>query len=188
MTEETRDRFELGALPADDGWGWLYRVFDRLAPPGSRRRRATCGWFYPTRLERWRAGQVYRLLGVHRFGAIIPTGGILVRRLTGAKMAPYTLAGSSLRAAKAFYYRACVFEALHTPFFLALVVLAAVQWRRGRPDLALQDTAVNLVANAFPMLHHRRTRARIVQLANRRLARGAPESPGAGRKRGPADP
>jgi len=153
-----------GPLPYGDGWGWLYHTFERIAPSGCRLRRVLCRYFYPCVTERWREGLMYKLLGVHLFGAIIPTGGIVVRRVTKARMAPYTLAGSSLRAARAFYYRACVFEALHLPFCLALLVLAVHRAVIGRMDLALENTAINLLVNVYPIMHHRRTRARIVRL------------------------
>ncbi len=167
MQSPAYNRIEAGPFPDADGWGWLYRAFERLAPPGSILRRAVCRYFYPSELERWRNGFVYRLLGVHLFGAVIPTGGIVVRRVTKTRMAPYTLAGQSLSAARAFYYRACVFEALHLPFFLTLLALALHRALSGRLDLALEDTAINLVANVYPVMHHRRTRTRIVQLVDR---------------------
>jgi hypothetical protein len=83
-------------------------------------------------------------------------------------MAPYTLKGTSLAAARAFYYRACVFEMLHLPFFLALGALALARAVEGRWDLALENTLVNAVVNLYPMMHHRRTRGRIVRLLARR--------------------
>jgi len=162
-----------GPFAYEDGWGWLYRAFERLAPVGSRRRRAVCRYFYPSALERARRGLAYKLFGVHLFGAVIPTGGIAIRRLTKARMAPYTLAAQSVRAARAFYYRACVFEALHMPFALTLVWLAIDRTMNGRPDLAVENTVINVVANVYPMLHHRRTRARIVRLLERRATAAA---------------
>ncbi|MBC8327856.1 MAG: hypothetical protein H8E31_03835 [Planctomycetes bacterium] len=164
-------------LPATDGWGWLYRSFERLAPPGRRLRRVICRYFQPSRVESWRGGLLYRLLGVPRFGRIIPTGGITVRRLTRARMRPYTLAGTSLAAARAFYPRACVFEFLHLPFLLTLAVLSVHRAATGRPDLALENTLVNLVVNVYPVMHHRRTRLRIVALLRRRRSRGARPAP-----------
>jgi len=83
-------------------------------------------------------------------------------------MAPYTLKGTSIAAARAFYYRACVFEMLHLPFFLTLVALAVARGAEGRWDLALENTLVNVVVNLYPMMHHRRTRGRIVRLLSRR--------------------
>jgi hypothetical protein len=115
---------------------------------------------------------MFRLLGVHWFGAVIPTGGILVRRVTKARMAPYTLSGTSLGAARDFYYRTCVFEALHLPFFLVLVALAWMRAVEGRWDLALENTLVNLVVNLLPMMHHRHTRTRIIGLLARRSRSG----------------
>lgn len=56
---------------------------------------------------------------------------------------------------------------LHVPFLLAMVALTLRQLVLGRLDLALQDTAVNLVLNVYPILHHRRTRLRIVGLLER---------------------
>jgi hypothetical protein len=79
-------------------------------------------------------------------------------------MAPYTLAGNSVRAARAFYYRACVFETLHMPFCLALLSLAIHRAAIGRLDFAIQHVVVNLAINLYPMMHHRRTRVRIVEL------------------------
>lgn len=154
-----------GDWPEGDGWSWLYRAFDNAAPRGGRLRRAVCGYFRPTMLERAGDGALFRALGVAWFGRWIPTGGISVRRLTGARMRPYTLRGPSLGAARDFYYRACVFEGLHLPFLLALLALALRQLVLGRVDLALEDSLVNLVFNVYPILHHRRTRGRIVRLA-----------------------
>lgn len=125
---------------------------------------------------------MYRLLGVHLFGAVIPTGGIAIRRLTGARMAPYTLERSTLRSARAFYYRTCVFESLHLPFLVALLGITIARGAAGQLGLAAQDMAVNLAFNVFPIMHHRRTRTRIVALLLRAGLRpaGAAVSPGRG--------
>lgn len=82
-------------------------------------------------------------------------------------MRPYTLSGTSRRAAREFYYRACVFEAVHLPFLVALLALAVQRASIGRFDLALEDTLVNVFVNLYPILHHRRTRMRIVELLDR---------------------
>jgi hypothetical protein len=153
-----------GRWPKDDGWTWLCRAFDGIAAPGSRLRLLLCCYFWPSGWERTGGGRVYRLLGVHLFGRLIPTGGITIRRLTGLRMTPYTLRGPSLGAARDFYYRACVFEALHLPFLAALVALAVRQLILGRIDLAVEDTLINLLLNGYPILHHRRTRGRIAAL------------------------
>jgi hypothetical protein len=59
------------------------------------------------------------------------------------------------------------------PFFLALTVLAIHRLAAGRVDFALQNLGINLVINFYPMLHHRRTRARIVKLLSDRATRDA---------------
>jgi len=169
---DLRHRLALGPFPESDGWAWLYRGFGRLAPAGGRLRRAACCYFWPNALERWHGGRLYRLLGVGLFGSVIPTGGIRIRRLTKSRMAPYTLSGTSVGAARAFYYKTCVFESLHLPFFLVLVGLALHRAAIGRVDLALENTAVNLLLNIYPIMHHRRTRMRIVRLLSARTVDG----------------
>ncbi len=155
-----------GDWPSDDGWRWLYRSFDRIATPGGALRRAVCRYFWPKGWERTGGGRLYTRLGVGWFGRVIPTGGVTVRRLTGWKMPAYTLRGPSLGAARDFFFRTCVFEALHLPFLLAMAALTIRQAALGRPDLALEDTLINLALNVYPVMHHRRTRGRIVdQLA-----------------------
>jgi len=127
-------------------------------------RLATCKYFWPSVAEH----RTYRTLGVSHFGKFLPTGGIAIRRLTGSRMAPYTLRATSLRAAREFFYRTCVFELLHLPFFLTLLSLSGYRLLTGRADLALENLAVNLLFNIYPIMHHRNTRFRIVALLGRR--------------------
>ncbi len=86
-------------------------------------------------------------------------------------MAPYTLARTSASAARDFYYRACVFESLHLPFFVVLALLAAQRASIGRFDIAIEESLLNLLVNFYPMLHHRNTRRRIYCILSRRKAR-----------------
>ena len=158
------DDLQRGAPPADDGWAGVYRLVARVARPTSRQRRVLCRYFLPSRIECAAGGRFYRALGVAVFGRFLPTGGVAIRRATGARMAPYTLAKPTRRAARDFYFRACVFEAAHLPFFLTLVALSLHRASVGRLDLALEDMAVNVVINLYPMMHHRHTRVRIVRL------------------------
>lgn len=172
MTTTTRaatlDDLIHGPTPSDDGWGGMYRLFNAMAPPDSRLRALICAYFRPKSIELADDSLLYRGLGVGLFGRFIPTGGIGIRRATGAAMKPYTLARTSLRGARDFYFRTCVFEALHLPFFVALLALAAQRYSIGRIDYAVQETIMNVVVNLYPMLHHRHTRARIVRLLARR--------------------
>lgn len=163
-----REELARGPYPEEDGWGCLYRFFARVAPPGGHFRRLVCGYFWPKSFERWRRGLLYRSIGVHIFGALLPTGGSSIRRWTGARMRPYTLSRTSVDAARQFFYKTCVFEMLHMPFLVALIGLAVHRASIGRFDLAMQNTLVNLVANVYPTMHHRRTRTRIVEIVARR--------------------
>ncbi|MDH3455807.1 MAG: hypothetical protein OER90_03105 [Gemmatimonadota bacterium] len=171
--QKLEENLAVGPFPETDGWRWLYRAFEQVAPAGQFLRRVVCHYFWPTALERWRSGWIYRLLGVHLVGAVIPTGGIVIRRVFRARMAPYTLSGTSVGGARSFYYRTCVFETLHMPFFLALAALAIHRFATGRIDLALENAGINLAINFYPMLHHRRTRTRIVKLLHDRGTRQA---------------
>jgi len=167
MNADVMTALAQGRGPADDGWNWLYAGFERLAPVGTAIRRAACRYFSPFGFETTRGGLFYRVLGVPQFGRFIPTGGVAVRRVTGARMAPYTLSSVSVRAARDFYYRACVFEALHLPFFLALFALSVQRWSVGRVDYAIQELVLNALVNLYPMMHHRNTRRRIASLLSR---------------------
>jgi len=165
------DQLALGRGPDDDGWGWLYSRLESAAPPSSRQRRFLCRYYLPWKLETAGDGRLYRLLGVGHFGRFIPTGGVAIRRLTGARMVPYTLSGTSLESARDFFYRACVFESLHLPFFIALLAITVDRAASGLWAYAVEDSVVNLVVNLYPMMHHRNTRRRIVRLLSRRASR-----------------
>ena len=168
MNNGIANALQQGTGPNDDGWSWLYGAFEKLAPPGSAGRTVLCKYYMPSRFELAGEGRLYRWLGVPLFGRIIPTGGIAIRRATGARMAPYTLARNSISAARDFYYRACIFESLHFPFFVVLVVLAIQRASVGRADYAIQESLLNLVVNVYPMLHHRNTRRRIFLLLSKK--------------------
>jgi hypothetical protein len=169
--KRVRNVVEAGPFPEDDGWRRLYAMFSRLAGSNDLFRRALCAYFWPKGFESWAGSRVYKAVGVGHFGRLIPTGGVLVRRITKARMAPYTLSGTSVGAAQAFYYRTCVFEFLHLPFFLALLGLSFYQLSVGRPDLAIEDSVVNMAVNVYPIMHHRHTRARIVRILSVRCQR-----------------
>ena len=157
--------------PQNDGWLWLYRAYFRFIRPVGILRSFVRGYFRPKPVEVADNGRLYRVIGVSKFERFIPTGGIAIRKLTGAKMAPYTLASLSIRAVRDFRYRTVVFKTLHIPFFLALLILSINQYFKGRVDLAIEDMVVNLVFNLYPMMHQRYTRVRIdrlLSIANKR--------------------
>lgn len=171
MNTSVTNALQQGTGPEYDGWNWLYRSFETLAPPGSLRRRVVCTYYTPSKLELADEGRLYRWLGVPQFGCIIPTGGIAIRRATGARMMPYTLARSTLSAARDFYYRTCIFEFLHFPFFVALLFLAVQRASTGQVNYAVQETLLNVLVNIYPMLHHRNTRRRIYSILVRKASR-----------------
>ena len=170
----------IGSYPQADGWLWLYRFYDKVIRPNRFVHRIVRGYLVPTWIEEWERGRVYRMLGVHRFGRWIPTGGAGIRRLTKQRMAAYTLAGVSITAAREFFYRACVFELLHLPFALTLLWLVVHRFSIGRADLAWENLIINLVVNVYPIMHHRYTRVRIARLLRRDAVR-----PGKGDHGGP---
>ena len=153
--------------PQGDGWTWVYWLYHRFILPHSWLRNSIASYFNPSPFERAGSGRIYRLLGVHVFGKIIPTGGVSVRRFTKLRMIAYTLRGPSLGAARDFRYKTCIFEALHMPFCIVLLILSVDRFMKGHVDWALEDLAVNLLANIYPMMHHRYTRIRIDRLVGR---------------------
>jgi hypothetical protein len=106
----------------------------------------------------------YRVLGIDRIGRFIPTGGITIRRITKSKMRPYTLPSTNINSAREFLYRTIVFEFLHLPFLFALIILAIHRLYIEEYIFALENTIINILFNVIPILHHRNTRARIMQI------------------------
>ncbi len=86
-------------------------------------------------------------------------------------MAPYTLSGTSVGAARDFFYRTCVFEACHLPICVTLLALSIHRLWIGWIDIAVQEMVLNLAVNVYPIMHHRNTRSRIVRLLSRRARR-----------------
>ncbi len=162
------NQVSLGPYPKNDGWNAIYRSYEKIAKHFPQFRSFARRYFLPKSFEMANKTIFFKLLGVGFFGRIIPTGGTLIRRLTGAKMKPYTLAGCSYRADREFFFRTCIFEALHLAFFVSLVILSAYRLLSGRPDLAAENMVVNLFLNLYPIMHHRHTRARIIKLVHLR--------------------
>jgi hypothetical protein len=73
---------------ASDGYEWLERFDKNVLQKTSSVRKLILLYFKPSRLERYRYGLIYRILGVHRFGRYLPTGGINIRRWTKGKCSP----------------------------------------------------------------------------------------------------
>ncbi len=152
--------------PQNDGWLFIYKFYFNFICKSSFLRKIIKSYFKISSLEKYKDGLLYKFLAVNLFGKIIPTGGILIRRLTHSSMKPYTLAGCSLKSAKEFWYRACIFEALHFPFFITVVFLSIDRYLSGHLNYAIENMIINLFLNIYPMLHHRHTRFRIERLIN----------------------
>jgi len=148
-----------------DGYEWLERFDSDRLKKHPLVRRLLIFYFAPFRFETYRDGVIFRMLGVHRFGRYLPTGGIVIRRITGKKMQAYTPKGLSLDALAEFRYKSCLFETLHMPFFIALT-WRALWWvfAMGSLGLAVELMVVNAVFNIYPMMHQRYTRVRIARL------------------------
>jgi hypothetical protein len=164
-------------FPPTDGWDWIYTFDDKFLRPRRWLRCILKAYFKPNSIEKLRDGRIYRLLGVHLFGKIIPTGGVLIRRLTGLRMLTYTLVKPSLRAAYNYRYKACMFESVHTVFFLVLLPNCIRSVVNGDTGLAVCSISVNLLVNVYPVMFHRYTRVRIDRLIAKSQARIRRELP-----------
>jgi len=122
-------------------------------------------YFVPSHLEKKNSGLIFRILGVHKFGRFLPTGGIEIRRITGKKMQAYTLKSISLSSAQEFLYKSCFFESLHIPFFIVLF-WRSLWWYfvHDNINMAIELTVVNAIFNIYPIMHQRYTRIRIYKL------------------------
>jgi len=157
-----------GPYPTDDGWLILYKLYNKFIKPNFVLRFIVLSYFLPLNVELTKNRKLYRFLGINKLGKYIPTGGISVRRITKTKMKPYTLKSTNVNSAREFLYRTIVFEFLHLPFFVAMTVLVIHRFYIGEYRFAMENFLINLLLNIIPMLHHRNTRARIVELLMRK--------------------
>ena len=148
-----------------DGYEWLVQFDKTVLQKYGMVRVIILLYFKPLSFEKYKNGLIYRLLGVHRFGRYLPTGGINIRRWTKKKMQSYTLKALSLNAAKEFKYKSCFFETLHIPFFVVLV-WRSLWWyfENDNINLAIELLIVNAIFNIYPIMHQRYTRLRIDRL------------------------
>jgi len=165
---KTYSNLNLGPYPLDDGWIFLYKCYDKIIKPISILRFFIMSYFLPSDLELANNRKVYKILGVDKFGRYIPTGGISIRRITKAKMKPYTLKSSGTNSAREFFFRTIVFEFLHIPFLITMTILIIHHLSTGEYRFAMENLVINLLLNIMPILHHRNTRARIVEILKRK--------------------
>lgn len=148
-----------------DGYEWIKRFDKNVLQKVLPVRKMILFYFNPFYFEKYKNGLIYRIIGVHRFGRYLPTGGINIRRWTKRKMQSYTLKGLSLNAAEEFRYKSCFFEFLHIPFF-AVLIWRSLWWyfKHNNIDLAIELLIVNAIINIYPIMHQRYTRIRINRL------------------------
>ncbi|TLX77036.1 hypothetical protein E9993_04965 [Labilibacter sediminis] len=99
-----------------DGYEWIARFDNSILIRIKWIRKVILVYFTPFNGELYNKDLIYRALGIHAFGRFLPTGGIIIRRVTKSTMEAYTLKANSRSGAKEFLYKNCLFELLHLPF------------------------------------------------------------------------
>jgi hypothetical protein len=147
---------------------WFDEQWHRWSP---RTRAVAALYFRPTRIEQYRSGLIYRVLGIRFIALVIPTGGMLWRRLFRWDGWSFGLGASSLRRARDYRYNTCVFEMLHTGAFLLMLPdgiasIQSVYW-----DGILKFLIAGILFNIYPLMLQRYNRLRITNLIARRERR-----------------
>jgi hypothetical protein len=150
--------------PPRHDWQWLAWVRARSPWMHSPLGELLRGYFNPSPIEQAGDGRLYRALGVPVWRRLLSPARAALQRLTG-RPAPSGSAGCpSARALRDARDGTCLVEALHLPFFLALLALAIYYLVGGAPELALRYLALNLLANAYPIMAQRYIRVQIDRL------------------------
>lgn len=156
---------------------WLIWFDDQWRRRSPRTRNIVAAYFRPTRLERFRNGIIYRMLGIRLVALVIPTGGMLWRRLFHWDGWTFAMGGGSIRRAKDYRYNTCVFEMLHAGALLLMLPdgIWAIQY--GYFDGILKFILAGILMNGYPWMLQRYNRVRIANLLERharsRAARNA---------------
>lgn len=128
-------------------------------------------YFMPNRLESYHTGLIYRLLGINAIAYIIPTGGLLWRRLFHWKGWSFALQGSSIRAAYEYIYTTCVFEILHLSALMLMLHDGIWSIRHGYTDGILKFVLAGILMNGYPAMLQRYNRVRIIKLLEKHKER-----------------
>jgi hypothetical protein len=151
-------------------WGWLTWIRAHLPRPHSLLAELLSGYFNPSPIEQAGDGRLYRALGVPVWRRLLSPARAVLRGL--ARLAPSRReTRSAARALQDARDGTCVIEALHLPFFLALLALSIYYLSAGAPQLALRYLALNLLLNGYPIMAQRYVRLQIDRLLR---ASGAP--------------
>lgn len=145
---------------------WLIWFDDSLRVHLPHARRWIAWYFRPHPFEMYGAGILYRALGVSWLAWLIPTGGMLWRRLFHWDGWSFALGGSSIRHARAYRYNTCVFELLHLGALLAMTPDGLWAISVGYLDGILKFVLAGLLMNGYPLLLQRYNRVRIQVILN----------------------
>ncbi|UCE25194.1 MAG: hypothetical protein JSU74_03875 [Candidatus Zixiibacteriota bacterium] len=143
---------------------WLVYFDQKVLSGWPVLRGALVSYFQPFRIESYRCGRLYRLLGVHWVAYVIPTGGLMWRRLFGWKGWSFALIGPSIRAASEYRYSTCVFEILHLSALVLMLPDGVRAFSHGCRDGILKFVLAGLIMNGYPLLLQRYNRVRIQHL------------------------
>jgi hypothetical protein len=137
-----------------------------------RRRSPVTRWivaryFKPTKLELFRGGLIYRLIGIRYVAYFIPTGGLFWRKLFHWDGWSFGLGKISISKALEYRYNTCVFEVLHAGAFLLMLPSGIRSIRYGCVDGMLKFFIAGVLMNGFPWMLQRYNRVRIKRLIDR---------------------
>lgn len=150
---------------------WLVWFDQQWRQKSPRTREIVAAYFRPTKLERFRNGIIYRMIGIRFVAWVIPTGGMLWRRLFHWDGWSFGMGGGSVGRARAYRYNTCVFEILHATAILLMLPdgIWAIQY--GYMDGILKFFLAGILMNGYPLMLQRYNRVRITGLLDRSAKR-----------------
>lgn len=158
------ERRESGDLTQRNWLVWFDEHWKEYSPVT---RSLVAAYFRPKRIERYKNGLIYRLIGIRFVAYVIPTGGMLWRRLFKWGGWSFALGGNSIRRAREYRYNTCVFEFLHGTGLLLMLPDAVNAIRNGYTDGIIHFLVAGVLINGYPFLLQRYNRTRITSLLDR---------------------
>lgn len=146
---------------------WLVWFDESLKVRLPLARRWIAWYFRPHGFEMYGQGILYRALGLSWVAFVIPTGGLLWRRLFHWDGWSFGLGGSSVCRARAYRYNTCVFEFLHLSALALMTPDGLRAMAIGYTDGILKFVLAGLIMNGYPFLLQRYNRVRIQMILNR---------------------
>lgn len=123
-------------------------------------------YFRPKQLEILGKGFIYKILGVHIFGKIVPTGGLWIRKITGLKLYSWRLERASRKGARLYQYKSCAYELIHLTALIYQLPEFTEYTFTGQWG-ALADLWWNIPVNIYTLMLQRYNRARIRYILNK---------------------